>query len=163
MSDGERFDAYLWHRLSTLLTDSQIPDVEPLSMTVRPDADTLTVTVRSRSRGAVAIGTIEHEELDAGIAAVTEEQIALYREHDRDVRAFAFEPIRAYAEALEASRRKPLEAKARKKAAHVERAVALRLAGHSPNRIAQIMSDEGAIRGDKDPVRTVKRWLADAK
>jgi hypothetical protein len=160
MTTEERQDAYLWHQLSAMLAASNLGDVEPLSMAMRWDADTIIVTVRSRSRGPVAIGTIDSEQIDPGIAAVTDEQLAAFREHERDAKAFGFETMRAYAEDLEAIRRRPLEAKASKSEANIRRAVELREAGNSVPRIAQIMSDE---RRKKTDPRVANRWLATAK
>lgn len=164
MTDEERLDAYLWHRLAALLVASEIPDVEPLSMAISPNADAFTVTVRSRSRGLVAIGAIDRDQIDAGIASVTDEDLALYHEHERDVMAGGFELMRAMADILEETFvRKPKASKVAGRAQRVARAVALRAENKSVPRIAQIMTAEGHISGTKDPNRTVRKWLAGGK
>lgn len=80
-----------------------------------------------------------------------------------DVRSRLYDAVRKYAAELEAKRNAPVEKVRHRSAARIRRAVELREAGNSPARIAQMMTAEGAIKGDKDPVRTVNRWLSVAK
>lgn len=56
--------------------------------------------------------------------------------------------------------RRATGARSQGKAAKVARAAELRAAGHTVPRIAQLMTDEGLIRGSVDPARSVRRWLA---
>lgn len=142
-SIGGRIGRDLAAQVAELFATSGVTDAEPGSATgqATDDGTGTEFYVVSRSRGRILIGTLPYlvVQARAGVIAVP------------------------YAEALEAKRAAPNEARARQKAEHIRRAVELQGAGHSVNRITQIMSAEGAFRGDKDPGRTVDRWLAAAR
>lgn len=127
-------------QLAELFTAARVSDAEPGSTTFRAtdDGTGTEFFVKSRSRGRVSIGMLPYLVLQARAG-----EIAV-----------------PYAEALEAKRAAPLEAKARQKAENIQRAVDLRQAGNSVPRIAQIRTDE---RGKKTDPRTVRAWLAEAK
>ena len=161
--DDERLEASFWYWGSDLLERAGLVDVEPASGQTRVDHGTASLSVVSISRGRISLGTIEVAEIEKVGASLNDIQIAAYREHVRDAKAWAFDVIRPYAEQLEARGRAPLEGKAKAKEAKITRASELHEAGKSPARIAQIMTAEGLIIGDKDPGRSVRRWLSDAR
>lgn len=133
-----RQEAPLAEMLAELLDASGVTDYEPASMTMVPVAGGHDVYVVSRAHGRVRIGTLTYDA----------------------VKALLYPVAASYADELEAKRRRPLERKAEKKTANMKRAVELHEAGHSPNRIAQLMTDERGIRTDP---RTVRAWLAEAR
>jgi len=164
MTGARRADAAQWRALRDMLAASEIDDMVPGEpMRVRPPD--FGVYVQSRSRGAVRIGTYPTwETIERDAATLTDHQLQEYLlEHRLPAAELAFETVRQFASDLQAKRRRPLISKALRSEAKIERAVDLHAQGHSPGRIAQIMTAEGLIRGDKDPGRSVRRWLAIAK
>jgi hypothetical protein len=163
-ADEERLDASRWFWFSDLLERAGLDDVERGSGKVQMGRDgTMSFSVRTTSGGRVTLGTIRTAVIDEVAASLDASQLAAFREHVRDAKAAAFDIIQPYAEHLEASRRAPLEGKARASNARIDRAVELKKAGKSPARIAQIMTAEGSMIGAQDPARSVRRWLATAK
>ena len=145
-------DAYLWRRFAEILADAHLSEVEPLSSRVLVDERGMTLSVETAARGRLEIGTITDAELEAGEAAVNAADLAAWHEHERDVTAWAFEPMRKLADELdETYRRKPLEKKAAKKQAKRARALELRASGRS---VAYIARELGVVR------RTVERYFA---
>jgi DNA-binding NarL/FixJ family response regulator len=153
--EQERHDAYLWARFTVALADSAIPDVEQASGDVRFDrAGTLSMIVKSRSRGFVTVGTIDHAELAAGVAAVDDDLLTAFRQHVLEAKAHAADPLAEYARSLEAKRQAPLDAKRKKSDERQSTALAMHAAGRSVAYIAR------ELKVDR---RTVQRYLADAK
>jgi hypothetical protein len=158
--DGEveRVRAYIWHVGKAVV--AEVPDAER----ARYDSTEagLTISVLSATQGQVS-WVIPRSDVQAGIAAVTPEQIAALREHVREAKADAFELLRGFAEDMLAKRQKPLDTKAANKERRVSLAAKLKAEKKSVRLIAQIMLDEGEIRGSEDPQRSVRRWLAEAE
>ena len=163
MSEDERFEASRWFWYSDLLERAGLVDVEPASGQSRFEAGVESFSVNTASRGRVELGSIPTAELERVAGSLDAVQLAAYQEHVRDAKALAFDVVLPYADQLEARRRAPLEGKAKAKEAKIARASELHNAGKSPARIAQIMADEGLISGGVDPVRSVRRWLSEAK
>lgn len=82
---------------------------------------------------------------------------------DSEVNELIIQGLAQIARKGEARQRAPLAAKKAAKETKIARAVELHKGGNSPARIAQIMSDAGLISGEKDPARSVRRWLGEAK
>ena len=126
-------------QIAELFASAGITDTEPgMTAQATEDGTGTELFVTSRSRGRVSIGTLPFLVVNARAGAIAV----------------------PYAEALEAKRKAPLDAKRRQKNANVRRAAELSDAGNSVPRIAQIMSDE---RGKTTDARTVRAWLADRK
>jgi hypothetical protein len=148
-------EAYLWRRFAELFASSGIADAVQASASVRrADDGTLTLFVRSRSRGTVAIGTIGAVERVVGTASVDDALLVAYLKHERDARAAMFEPMRALAEELDEKRQAPLDAIRAKKRAQMAKAVELHAAGRSVPFIARTLGVWP---------RTVQRYLREAK
>jgi hypothetical protein len=146
----ERFAAYLSGRLAELFAASGIEDAVPASTTMARRGDGWIVQVESRSQGQVEIGMLDDAELDAGVAAVTADDIEAWHERETRAHAAGFEPMRALAEELVAKRRRPLEAKAEQLAARQSRAAAMRAEGRSNAYIARALGLN---------LRTVERYF----
>lgn len=164
MTRADRTDAVQWRALRAMLDASDVDDLVP-DEPMRVHPSDRGVYVQSRSRGSVRIGTYPTwETIEHDAAVLTDHQFREYQlEHRLPATEIAFESVRHHVDDLDAKRRRPLEEKARKSEAKIKRAVDLHEQGHSPRRIAQIMTAEGLIRGDKDPARSVRRWLAGEK
>jgi hypothetical protein len=164
-ADEERLDASVWFWSADLVERAGFADIERGSgnVVVSRDGATMRFSISTTSRGRVTLGTIRTAVIDEVAAALNADQLAAFREHVREAKAAALDIVLPYAEHLEATRRAPLEGKARASNARINRAVELKKAGNSPARIAQIMTGEGSMIGSQDPARSVRRWLATAK